>query len=168
MLSLNPQIIILQAVAFVAMILLFQKYLFGPINAILDGRREEVQKTLDQVAQDRQAMEATRADYEARLANIEAEGRERIAAAVKEAQAEAAAILQKARADADAARERASADIDQQGRIALANIRAEAADLIVTATSRVLRETVDDATQKRLISQFVADVGSTPTDAGHA
>lgn len=168
MLDLDPQIILTQAAAFILLILLFKKFLFGPIGGMLQARQDEVKETLDQIATDRQAMEDTRADYESRLANIEAEARDRIADAVREAQEEAGLVMQKAREDADTARNRASADIDQERRIALAQIRSEAADLIVTATTRVLREAVDEATQRRLITQFVDEVSPDSPDAGHA
>ena len=168
MLELQWQIVLIQSAAFVILVLVLKKFAFGPIGQVLDARRDEVRDTLDRIAEDRRAMEETRAEYEARLANIEAEARERITLAVGQAQDEAAEILSKARADASAARERAIADIEQERHIALAEIRNEAADLIVSATARVLRETVDESVQRRLISQFIQEVDAESPGAGHA
>src|SRR5947207_2161966 len=78
--------VVLQVFAFLVLIWAMRKYLFGPISGVLEARQNEVQSTLDQVYRDRQAMEASRQEYETRLATIESEARDRIQAAIKEAQ----------------------------------------------------------------------------------
>jgi len=77
-LEISWQAVVLQIVAFLVLIWAVRKYLFGPIGGILEARQSEVQNTLNQVYRDREAMETSRREYEARLAGIEAEARDRI------------------------------------------------------------------------------------------
>src|SRR5687768_5092467 len=112
MLDINLGAVITQAIAFVLLIIFLAKFVFRPVGGIIEARQGEIQGQMDQIAADRRAMEQTRAEYEQRLANIEAEAREHITAGVRQAQEEAAAILAKAQQDASAQRERAVAEID--------------------------------------------------------
>ena len=77
-LEISWQAVVLQIVAFLVLIWAVRKYLFGPIGGILEARQSEVQNTLNQVYRDREAMETSRREYEARLAGIEAEARDRL------------------------------------------------------------------------------------------
>jgi F-type H+-transporting ATPase subunit b len=69
-LEISWQALFLQILAFLLLIWLMRKYLFGPITGILEARQNEVQQTLDRIYQDREAMETTRRDNEARHAGI--------------------------------------------------------------------------------------------------
>jgi F-type H+-transporting ATPase subunit b len=160
MLDVNIGAVITQALAFIILVFLMAKFAFKPIGNMLDERQRGIQETLDQVAADRRAMEQTRADYEQRLANIEAEAREHISGAVKQAQVEASAILEKARAEATEFRERAVADIDQERRKAVVEIRAQMADLAVVAASKVLEREITPGVHRDLISDFIGEVGT--------
>lgn len=160
MLEINPTAVLTQAIGFVLLVLLMGKFVFPAVNNMIETRQREIQTTLDQIAADRQAMEATRAEYESRLAGIEAEAREKIAGAVKQAQEEAAAILTAARNEASEQRERALADIDQERKKAVAEIRSQMADLAVLAAGKVLEREITPAVHRELIKDFIGEVGA--------
>jgi F-type H+-transporting ATPase subunit b len=160
MLDVNIGAVITQALAFIILVFLMAKFAFKPVGNMLDERQRGIQNTLDQIAADRRAMEQTRADYEQRLANIEAEAREHISGAVKQSQVEASAILEKARAEASEFRERALADIDQELRKAVVEIRAQMADLAVLAAGKVLQREITPGVHRELISDFIGEVGT--------
>lgn len=160
MLDINVTAVITQALAFVLLAWLLAKVGFGPLGAQIEARQSEIQSTLDQIAADRRAMEETRADYERRLANIEAEAREHIAGAVKLAQEEAVGIVEKARADAAVQRDRAVAEIDQERKKAVAEIRAEMSELAVIAASKILEREINPAVHRELIGDFINQVNA--------
>jgi len=160
MLDINPVAVLTQSIGFILLVLFLKTYAFGPIAGIIAARQQEVQQTLDQVAADRRAMETTRADYEQRLANIEAEAREHIAGAVKLAQEEAAAILARAREESGTFRDRALAEIDQERKKAVVQIRSEMADLAVLAAGKVLERELNPAVHRELISDFIEHAGT--------
>ena len=160
MLEINLTAVLTQAIAFILLILFLGKVAFRPVGTMIESRQREIKETLDQIAADRKAMEQTRADYEQRLANIEAEAREHIAQGVKQAQEEAAAILTKARDEAASQKERALAEIDQERRKAIVQIRSEMADLAVVAASKILDREINPEVHRGLIGDFIQQVGA--------
>jgi len=159
MLDINLGAVLTQALGFIVLILVMGKFVLPAITKQLDDRQHEISGTLEQIAADRKAMEATRAEYEQRLTGIEAEAREKISGAVRQAQEEAAAILAAARDESTAQRARALADIDQERKKAVAEIRAQMADLAVLAAGKVLEREITPAVHRELINDFIGEVG---------
>ena len=160
MLEINPVALTTQAIGFILLVLFMGKLVFPAINKQLESRQGEIQSTLEQIASDRKAMEASRSEYEQRLTGIEEDAREKIAGAVKQSQEEAAAILAAARNEAAEQRSRAVADIDQERKKAVAEIRSQMADLAVLAASKVLEREITPAVHRELISDFIGEVGA--------
>ncbi len=160
MLDINLVAVIMQAVAFILLVLFMAKFAFGPVGNAIDTRQKEITDTLEQIAADRRAMERTRSDYEQRLANIEAEAREHITGAVKQAQEEASLIITRAREEASTFKDRAVSEIEQERRKAIAEIRSEMSDLAVVAASKILEREINPAVHRELIGDFISQVGT--------
>jgi F-type H+-transporting ATPase subunit b len=156
----TPVAFILQVVAFLLLIWAIRKFLLSPINTVLESRQNEVQHTLDQVYQDRQAMETTRREYEARLADIEAEARDRIQNAIKEAQGMKEEIVGSARTEAERLLTRAQEEITREKQQAMVELRTQVAELAVEGASKILRRSVDERVQRELVSDFINQVGT--------
>jgi F-type H+-transporting ATPase subunit b len=159
-LHISPQALVLQVVAFLVLIWMMRKFLFGPIGGILEARQNEVQNTLDQVYRDREAMETSRREYEQRLAGIEAEARDRIQAAIKEAQGMKEEIIGAARTDAERLVTHAREEVTRERQRAMVELRAQVADLAVSAAGKILRQSVDDRAHRELVSDFINQVGA--------
>jgi F-type H+-transporting ATPase subunit b len=159
-LDISWQALVLQTVAFLLLILVMRKYLFGPITGVLEARQSEVENTIGQLQHERQAMEASRQEYEARLAGIEAEARDRIQSALQEAQAMKDEIIGAARTDADRLVTRAREEVVREKQQALAELRTQVADLAIAAAGKILRRSMDDRTHRELVSDFINQVGA--------
>jgi F-type H+-transporting ATPase subunit b len=159
-LSISPQALILQTVAFLLLIWVMRKYLFGPVNGILEARQNEVEGTIEQLRRDREAMETSRREYETRLAGIEAEARDTIQAAIKEAQGMKDDIINSARADAEQIVSRARDEVAREKQQAMVELRNQVADLAVSAAGKILRRSVDDRAHRELVSDFINQVGA--------
>jgi F-type H+-transporting ATPase subunit b len=159
-LHLEPLAILSQAIAFIILVLVLKKFLFQPIQGLLASRQEEVRSTLEQVASDRQAMETSRREYEARLAGIEAEAREKIQAAIKEAQGLRDELVTKARSEAETLVRRGQEELQREKQKALVELRTEVADLAVQAAGKILGNAIDERQHRALISDFVSKVGT--------
>jgi F-type H+-transporting ATPase subunit b len=148
------------AAAFVVMAIILLKFGKQPFMDMLANRQERIRTELDTVAQERLSAEAER---------------DRIKAALADSDAEAARILSEARAaaerlDVDTAartehelvqlRERATADLASTRRQAEADLSAELSRLSLGAAERVVRNSLDDATQQRLIDDYISQVGA--------
>ena len=153
-----PGLMIWTLVFFFITFWVLKRYAFGPIQKVIDERRERIRQSLE---------EAERARTEAQ--GLLEEHRKLIA----HARGDADRILAEARRVADAQRERAreETEADRQRRLeetkrliegetqrALEQIRAEVADLTLIATERITGKVLDDEDHKRLIDEAVEDL----------
>lgn len=158
LLGIVPKTILVAVVGFVLLYMLLKKYLWLPLAAFLDSRKEDIQQTYDKVDQTRQSMESLKADYEQRLTNIEAEARAQTQAAVKEAQAMRETILAEARQQAEKilsdTRQTLQFDREQM----MAQLKAQVVDITIQATEKLLSQKVDDDADRLLVADFIEQV----------
>ena len=69
------------------------------------------------------------------------------------------------RAQLEQMRERAAADIASEKERALAEVRAQVADLALAAAARVVGETMTTDRERRLVEEFLDQIGTTPGQA---
>lgn len=158
-LGINPNAVLIQAISLILLVVLLKKFFFQKVLAFLDERQKNVEDTIEQMAADRRSMEAARSDYERRLADIEAEARERIQGAVKEAQHLREQIITDSRAQGETLIQRAQEEINLEKQKALVELRNEVADLAVGAAGKILGRNLDNQAQRDLIHGFIDDVG---------
>jgi F-type H+-transporting ATPase subunit b len=160
-----PGLMIWTIIAFAITFFVLRHYAFGPIQKLVDERRQRIRSSID---------EADRAREEARA--LLEEHRQLIA----QAKGEAESILAEARKIAESQRERMRAEIeeDRQRRLeetgrqieqathqALGEIRAEVASLSVLAAEKITRKTLTDADQQRLIDEALAEIDFSQLEA---
>jgi F-type H+-transporting ATPase subunit b len=122
------------------------------VQADLDAANEDEQEAVAEAARIRQA----KGDIEAERSRILADADERAAALLTDGRARLEAEVVELQAKTDA-------DIALLGSRTVDELRAEIARLSATAAERVVTESLDEATQQRLIEEFIAKVGaSTP------
>jgi F-type H+-transporting ATPase subunit b len=153
-----PGLMVWTLVAFGITFWVLKRYAFGPVQKMIDERRDRIRQTLD---------EADRAREEAR--ELLEEHRKLIG----QAKSDAEAILAEARKVADAQRERVRQEsdedrtrrleetyrqIDQATQQALAEIRREVARLSLLAAEKIARKTLTDADQQRLIDEALSEI----------
>jgi F-type H+-transporting ATPase subunit b len=150
-----PGLMIWTIVFFLITFWVLKRYAFGPIQKVIDERRDRIRQSLE---------EAERARTEAQ--NLLEEHRKLIS----QARGDADRILVEARRVSEAQRERAKeeTEVDRQRRLeetkrlieaetqrALEQIRSEVADLTLIATERITGKVLDDEDHKRLIDEAV-------------
>lgn len=149
------QTLVTQMAGFILVVLVFWKYLWGPILGIIDQRRNEVEKTYSDAEEDRKAAEDLKADYEKHLANVDAEVRAKITEAAKEGQALREEIVTEARQKADEMRARAEEQIEREKDKAVLEIKTRVADLAVGAAQKLIDERLDDQKHRELVEKYV-------------
>lgn len=159
-LNLSWQVLLSQMLAFAILVWVLGKFLFRPIQNILEARQEEVRSTLERVAAERRAMEQSRREYEQRLATIEAEAREKIQAALKEAQALKEEVIANAHTEAERIVRRGEEEIRREKQKALVELREEVANLAIEAAGKILHSEIDERKHRALIQEFVGKVGA--------
>lgn len=158
-LSINPGLVFWTIVSFLMLVALLGKMAWGPIVAALDRREKAIKDAV--LAADNATAEAQRviAENKELLAQAAAEANATREKATRDAEARANAIFQEAQSKADAQIERARREIAQEEERAIAAVRKEAVDLSIQAASRLLGRSVNTDDNRRLVEQFLADVG---------
>jgi F-type H+-transporting ATPase subunit b len=166
-LNIRPELFLVNIIGFGILLFLANKLVFVPIGKVLSERESDVNGTYDRLDADQREMKALKEDYEARLAAIEAEAREKIQSAIKEAQAARDQIVAEAntrsreiitRAESEAAREREQAMIE---------MRQQIVELALGATQKLIGDGLDASRQKKLVDEFIAG-GLNPAVGGAA
>jgi len=163
-----PGLMIWTLVSFAITLWVLKRYAFGPIQKLIDDRRERIRLSVE---------EADHAREEAR--SLLAEHR----ALIGQARSEAESILAEARKIADSQRERMRAEteedrqrrleetgrqIEQATKQALDEIRKEVANLSLLAAEKITRKTLTDADQRRLIDEALAEIDFSGLEASRS
>jgi len=158
-LGITPALLITQIVGFLILLFLLNRFMFKPIFGILDQRQADIKATYDQLEADRARMEETRRQYEQRLANIEAEAREKIQAAVQEAQALRDNLVADARQQAETIVSQGRNDSERERQAAFLEMRGQIVAIAMAAASKVVGENLNDARQTKMVDDFIGSVG---------
>jgi F-type H+-transporting ATPase subunit b len=158
-LAISPALVITQAIGFLILLWLLNRFVFTPIFAILDERQKTIQETYDQLDQDRARMEETRRQYEERLAAIESDARERIQAAVKEAQQLRDNLVADAQKQAESIVESGRNEVERERQKAFLEMRGQIVSLTVAAAGKLVGESLDDARHAKLVDDFISSIG---------
>jgi F-type H+-transporting ATPase subunit b len=158
LIQVTPGLMIWTIIAFLITLYVLKRFAFGPIQKVIDERRERIRQALD---------EADHAREEAR--HLLEEHRKLIG----QAKTEAEEILTEARRVADSQRERVreETEVDRQRRLeetrrqieqathqALGQIRDEVGKLSLLAAEKITRKSLTDKDQQRLVDEALAEI----------
>ncbi len=151
--------IIAQAASFVLFLIIVYLIGFRRIGGVLEERRQRIEDGLRDADQARVDREQAAAERLKVLAEARAEAEETLARAQRLAEESRERDLAETRAELEQMRERAAADIVAEKERALAEVRNQVADLALAAAARVVGETMSGEREKRLVEEFLAQVG---------
>ncbi|HEX5132446.1 MAG TPA: F0F1 ATP synthase subunit B [Candidatus Krumholzibacteria bacterium] len=153
-----------QALGFLIVLWLLRKYAWDKLLAFIEKRRETIAAEFENIEKARSDADALRRKYDEELAGIEATRRARIQEAVHEASGIAGTIRDDARREAMEMRVKATQDVNIEMEKANAAFRDQMVDAVLTATEKLIRQRLDDAQHRRLINEFLDEVGSRPAE----
>ncbi len=157
-LGVDPRILATQIAGFLILFFLLWKFGWPRLIQVIQAREQEVRDTYEKVESARSDMEQMRDEYESRLQKVEEEIDQRLRDSVKEAERLRQEIVASARQEADKARQRALDEIDMERKKAVAELRAQAVDLSLLATRKLIQQSVDEGTARRLVDEFARDL----------
>lgn len=152
----DPKIFILQLVLFLALLVTMNALFWKPMMAHLAGRDREKADAYRRVDETEREMERLRADYMARITQIESEARAHIQTAIKEAQTERERILMEARAHADATLKQGIADMQAEKIQALQDLRPRLVGIAANAAHSALGSVGDQSALRQSIETRIA------------
>lgn len=157
-LHIDLRVLLVQIGGFVLLLLIFKRFLFGPVGNILESRKQEIASDYENAERDRSLAEDLRQDYERRLAGIEVEARERIQAAIKEGQEHRDALLAEAREEAERLVRRGEEELEREHAKAMVELREEVVDLAISSARKMIERSLDDPTHRAMIKEFIDSI----------
>ena len=159
-LGINPIYLLAQLLNLAILFVVLRKFVLKRFVTALDERSARIKKGLqDAEIAGKRAAEAEEA-YQERIEQAERDRRAILAKAAQEAEKLKEDILAKAGDEARQIISQEREDFEAQRQQAAAGLREQMMDLVVMATRKVVEQTtMDDATQRRLIGEFLAEVG---------
>ena len=138
---------------FVLLLVILGKTAWGPIVKGLAAREGKIRQDIEEAERARAAAEATLREYNAKLAQAQAEVQATLAHASQQAERIAANIKEQAAKDAEDTKARAIKDIEAAREQAVGEVHAQAADLATTVAAKILRRNLNPQDQQDLVDQ---------------
>jgi len=145
-------------VSFVLVLVILRWKAFGPLQAVLDERRKAIASDLESAQAAREEAQAALEEYRTALAESRKEAVRIVEEARKAADDRRARDLAEIESEKARQLERAKEEIAAEVRSALQTIKTQIAELSVITTEKLVRAKLDEAEQKRLISDALAGV----------
>ena len=148
----------IEAAAFLVMLALLYRWVYPIINEMTERRQRAIAEALETAEkQQKQAQEELK-KAEERLDDARKQAQEVIAGASRSAEQVREELRAKGEEEAKRLVESARRDIDSARRQALESIRQEVAGLVVSATEKVIGESLDGDKHKKLIDEAIKEV----------
>lgn len=149
--------LIAQLVNFAILLIVLRLFLFGPIMNMLDERKRRIEEGLAKSEEAASMAEASEQQSQQVLAEARAEAQRLLAGAQESAASLRAELEEQARTNAERIRTDAQASIQAERDQAIQALRAEFADLTITAAERVVGQSLDRSAHQRLIDDVLVD-----------
>ena len=149
-----------QILGFVILLWIMRKFAWGPVLATLEARRQKIAAEFAAAEKAKAEAAESRAWFEAEMRGIEARSRQRLQEAITEGQTLAAEIRAQAQTEATARLARAQDDIARERETAKELLKEQMIHLSMRTAEKILRQKLDDPAQRKLIGEFVDEVGA--------
>ena len=155
----NPWTALFTLLNMVLTFLILKKFLFKPVQKMIDDRQKEIDDLYTDAEQSKQQAELLKADYDNRLQQAKTTSYEIIQTARHEAYRQSEEIVAQAHTEAEAIREKAKNDIELEKKKAYNEIKDDISQLAMDIAEKVVERKLDDADQDRLFEEFLRNMG---------
>lgn len=152
----NGGLMVWTLVIFGVLLFVLSKYAFRPITAAVAAREKALEDALEQAKADRAEAAAHLAEQRQLLERAHGDAQRLLAEARTTGDTVRQQLLAQTHAQQQDLLERARKEIDDERLRAIADLRREAVDLAILGAGRVIEKNLDDATNRKLVDEFLA------------
>lgn len=149
----------LMIIAVFALFLIASKLLFNPVRDMMQKRQDKIKDELDTAAKDMEEASALKADYEARLRNIDKEAEAILSEARKKALANENKIIAEAKEEAARIIERAGVEAELEKKKAADDVKREMIVIASMMAGKVVSASINTAVQDSLVDETLKEIG---------
>lgn len=149
----------LMIIAVFSLFLIASKLLFDPVRDMMQKRQDKIKGELDAAAQDMKSASELKAEYEARLKEIDKEAEAILSDARKKALANENKIVADAKEEAARIIERAKAEAELEKKKAADDVKREMVVIASMMAGKVVNASIDMAVRDSLIDETLKEIG---------
>ncbi len=155
---LNTSLVVAQIICFMILMWLMKKFLWKPVFATLEARKEHVQKKMDDLEASKADIVKLKVEYQGFLDRLDETAKKRLKEIEVAGEVKSHQIHDQARLDA----ERILEDARREIRFELAKskelFRADVVDMIIKTTERMIQERLTFEDDRKIINDFLAEM----------
>jgi F-type H+-transporting ATPase subunit b len=163
-----PGLMIWTIVAFAITLWVLKRYAFGPVQKLIDDRRERIRQAVEEADRAREEARSLLEEHRALIGQAKSQAEEILAEARKTADSQRERMRQETEEDRQRRLEETKRQIEQATQQALGEIRREVAELSLLAAEKITRKTLTDADHQRLIDEALAEIDFSDLEASRS
>ena len=158
LIEVNPGLMIWTIICFLVVLFVLKRFAFGPIQQMIDQRRERIQQAIAEADNAREEARKLLEEHRKLIGQAKSESEEILGEARRLADAQRDRVKQETEEDRQRRLEETRRQIDQATAQALGQIRDEVGKLSLLAAEKITRKSLTDADQQRLIDEALAEI----------
>ena len=158
LISVTPGLMIWTIVCFLITLFVLKRYAFGPIQKMIDERREQIRRSLEEADVARDESRKLLEEHRRLIGEARGEAEQILAEARRTRESMELRMREETEQERQRRLEETRKEIAAETARALEQIRAEVAILTVEATSRVVGRTLDADRDRELISEAIGSL----------
>ncbi len=151
--------VVLMALAVFFLFLFLSKMLFNPARKMLEERKKRIATDIETAETDKKDAAALKAEYEARLKNIDKEAEQILSEARQKAQKNAARIESEAKEEAARIIRTANDEAELSKKRAMDEVKQEMITVASMMAAKVVAANIDAAVQDTLVEETLKEMG---------
>jgi len=158
LIKVTPGLMIWTIVSFLITLFVLKRYAFGPIQRMIDARRERIEQAIAEADHARDEARKLLEEHRKLIAEAKSESEEILSEARRVGDAQRERVRQETEEDRQRRLEETRRQIEQATTQALGQIREEVGRLSLLAAEKVTRKSLDEADQRRLIDEALSEI----------
>jgi F-type H+-transporting ATPase subunit b len=156
LIKVTPGLMIWTIISFLITLFVLKRYAFGPIQKIIDERRERISQAIEEADKARDEARKLLEEHRALIAGARSDAEQILAEARRVADSQRDRVREEVEADRQRRLEDTRRQIEAETQRALQQIRSEVAELTLIAAEKVTGKTLDQSDQRRLIDEAIS------------
>jgi F-type H+-transporting ATPase subunit b len=158
LIEVRPGLMIWTIVCFLVVLFVLKRYAFGPIQQMIDQRRERIEQAIAEADNARDEARRLLEEHRKLIGQAKSEAEEILSEARRLADAQRDRVKQETEEDRQRRLEETRRQIEQATAQALGEIRDEVGKLSLLAAEKITRKSLTGADQQRLIDEALAEI----------
>ena len=158
LISVTPGLMIWTIVCFLIALFVLKRYAFGPIQKMIDSRREQIRRSLEEAEHARDEARRLLEEHKKLIGQARSEAEQILAEARRTGEAMEHRMREETETERQRRIEETRREIAAETARALEKIRAEVADLTLEATAIVVGRKLDPETDRELITEAIGSL----------